>query len=87
MKLTKKEEAWLLRLEKCLASAPVSLNKKVQAYTIGDNDITLYDLEKQTEYEDKLHERDTPDKGVMVYEAGTYLNNFVFPFGIESTAG
>ncbi len=86
MKLTKKEEAWLLRLEKCLAAAPKSLGKKVSSYTLGDNDIILFDKVKQEVYEDSLR-HEARDKCVEVANCGTELVNIVFPFNIESTAG
>jgi len=87
MKLTKKEEAWLVRLEKCLDAAPISLNKKVSSYNIGDSEIILYDRVKQEGYEDSLSEHEISDKCIMVADCGSQLCSFMFPFGIESTAG
>lgn len=91
VKLTKKEQDWLIRLEKCLAAAPKTLNSKVRAYTIGDPDIILYCIKT---LEDRENERygcrnntiADMDICVQVEVTGAEIANFVFPFVIESTA-
>lgn len=85
MKLTKKEQAWLDRLRKTLDAKPMSLMGKIGAYTIGDNDITLYDLKAFDEY----YSEGEPcrDKCELVGESDTALESISFPFCIESTAG
>lgn len=88
MEFNKRETAWLLRLEKCLAAAPASLGRKVSSYTIGDNAITLYDHEKLEQWQDlNPHKADRMDVGPMVTEAKAELDIFVFPFSVESTSG
>ncbi len=87
MKLTKKEEAWLLRLEKCLASAPESLSKKVSSYTTGDNTVTLFDTAKRDTYERKLPSYGVTDMCTIVVDSCSEVSTLVFPFVIESTAG
>lgn len=85
VKFTKKEQAWLERLEKTLAAAPKSLSKKVCSYTIGDNDITLYDSKKVDDY--IAEKGDQRDRCVDVDRADAEITRFVFPFTVESTAG
>lgn len=89
MKLTKKEIAWFDRFRKTLAAAPKSLHKKVSSYTIGDDEITLYDLKKFEEYfrKNPLNGRDISDHCQLVDKSDSEIESFSFPFSIESTAG
>ncbi len=86
MELTKKEEAWLERFRKTMAAAPFSLFDKVSAYTIGDNDITLYDEKMLSDYI-KANPEDERDQGLLVESAGAELEVITFPFRVDSTAG
>ena len=88
MELTKKEIAWLDRFRKTMAAAPKTLNKKVSSYTIGDNDITLYDLKKFEEHFRKnALKRNHPDHCDLVVESDSEIEKINFPFSVESTAG
>jgi hypothetical protein len=90
MKLTKKEEAWLLRFEKTMAAAPPSLGNKVWAYTIGDSDITLYNKAKFDKHfeENPINESfDTRDHCTLVADSDSELMSIGFPPPVESTAG
>lgn len=91
MKLTVKEKKWLERLEKTLDAAPASLASKVTAYTIGDNNITLYDknkfdnfMENNPKYSSSICIRDVC---WLVGKSESEIKNFYFPFTVESTAG
>jgi len=89
MKLTKKEQAWLDRLEKLLSAAPKSLDKKVSSYTVGDADIVLYDRAKYEKHfeENPVPYTDNRDQCSLVSDSDSEIVTFDFPFSIESTAG
>lgn len=93
MKLTVKEKKWFESLEKVLSEAPASLKSKdgnfLRSYTIGDNDITVYDAEMCDTWVDSQDFRlgYEGDVGPQVTESGAELYRLVFPFCIESTAG
>ena len=88
MELTVKEQKWLDRLEKVLDAAPRSLGKKVRSYTIGDDNITLYDKRKYEEFVGKYERRGIySDVGPTVEASDSQIRSFDFPFCIESTAG
>lgn len=86
MRLTKKEEAWLSRFRKTMAAAPVSIGKKISAYTIGDDDITIYDLEKFRSHFEK-HDEGDEYHCTMVEMADAKIEHINFPFAVEATAG
>lgn len=88
-KLTKKELAWIERFKKTMAAAPVSLMDKVWAYTIGDNDITLYDRVKFVSHFNNYPEDDewNDDHHALVDKAGAEIECIPFPFPVESTSG
>ena len=89
MKLNKKETAWLVRLRKTLAAAPISLDGKLSSYTVGDRDITLYDKVKFTEYykDNPIPLHDIRYHCTLVEDSESELQDLVFTFSIESTAG
>lgn len=87
MKLTKKEEAWLARFEKCMAAAPKSLGKKVSSYTVGDPFITIFDKDLVWDYEATLSNDSRKDMCQIVDEIEGEILTVYFPFNIESTAG
>ena len=88
-KLNKKEQAWLERFQKTMAAAPNSLRSKVWAYTVGDDNITLYDRVKCDAYFDSnpVDHRSNDDHCDLVLLADTEMVHIEFPFPIESTAG
>lgn len=89
MKLTKKEQAWLERFQKTMAAAPSSLRNKIWSFTIGDDEITLYDRVKFEEYYEDNPEpsNSIKDHHQLVSDADCKLDCVNFPFPIESTAG
>lgn len=89
MKLTAKEQAWLIRFEKTMAAAPKSLDKKISSYTIGDSNITLYDKVKFETYIDNnpLGHTDTTDHCNLVRYSESEISDMAFPFTVESTSG
>jgi len=89
MKLTKKEEAWIERFKNTMASAPETLGSKMSSYTIGDNEITLYDKEVFDNYfeENPEHSWSSLDHCALVEESSSELMYIRFPFSVESTAG
>lgn len=89
MKLTQKELKWFARLEKCLAAAPESLRKKVSSYTIGDDDIVIFDVKRADTWEDDNLDRNTHtrDRCHIVDASSSRLYKLNLPFVVESTAG
>lgn len=83
-KLTKKEEVWVARLQAVIDDCP---SKRIQAYTIGDPCITLYDGSQQ----DRIHAiqdaSDSVDFCTAVEEADAELARVTLPFPVHSTAG
>lgn len=80
--LTKREEAWLKRLQKTLDACP---SKRLGFYTIGDPSVGVYD----NRYEDIIY--DIADEGGefcnAVRDANAYICDITFPNPVESTAG
>jgi hypothetical protein len=88
MKLTKKEQAWFKRLQKCLDAAPESLTNKISSYTIGDDDVTVYDKAKLKEYfnnNPRVEVEDYLCTSVDAADAKIYC--LEFPFSVEATSG
>ena len=77
--LNKKEQAWVDRVQKALDACPASLRRRADSYTIGDNDITVFDKNK---YIDTGR-----DVCIDVGDSKAKIANIVFPFGVASTAG
>lgn len=77
--LTEAEKKWIAKVEKVLAECP---SKRFSAFTIGDNNITLYD----SSFDDEVDAMNT-DTGRAVHQLGCALGNVFFPFNIQSTAG
>ncbi len=90
-KLTKKEQDWFVRLQKCLDAAPKTLDKKVSSFTIGDKNITVFDPAKVKACENDRTLEFTAwggmDTGCQVENADAEILVLYFPFHIESTAG
>lgn len=80
--LTKKEKAWLDKLERVMNQCP---SKRLACYTIGDNDLTFYDASVSNQWE-----RDNPNKlldaGALHTESGSRLYNICGSFNIDSCA-
>lgn len=77
--LNKKEQAWIVRVQKALDACPDSLKKRADSFTIGDPDITIYDK--------NVFVDNGNDVCVDVDSSNSYLCELTFPFGVASTAG
>ncbi|MEB7611771.1 hypothetical protein NGC34_00260 [Klebsiella michiganensis] len=85
-KLTKKESAWLDEVNAVLARCPSP--EKFGFYTIGDSDIHLYDLRRESEIEAALDARSSSDWCTAVAAIGAGLDGSIyFPSAVLSTAG
>ncbi|WP_199634929.1 hypothetical protein JEM67_16170 [Serratia sp. PAMC26656] len=82
-KLTKKEQAWLDELQEVLNRCP---SKRLGFYTMGDNDVFVYDVKKETEIS-RIMDRDNDDFGPAVDKANANLGGLFFPAQVHSTAG
>lgn len=83
-KLTAKEKKWVSDVQRVLDKCP---SKRIGFYTIGDNDVSLYDRN----FEDKISNLQTKkgrDFGPVVddLDAG-FDEQLWFPSPVESTAG
>ena len=83
--LTKKELAWLKRLEKTVNAAPKGIGKKLAAYTIGDNDVCVFHEETYQNQEDLDYTK--RDVCNVVERSNAEVIRLVFPFGVWSTSG
>ncbi|ENC6657619.1 hypothetical protein ABKY47_002068 [Aeromonas hydrophila] len=83
--LTVAEKKWLEKLEAVLAECP---SKRIGAFTVGDNFITLYDRSFDGEI-DKLQDgrRGGCDFAVAVDSLECEIGTVHFPFPVHSTAG
>lgn len=85
-KLTKKEQAWIDELQAVLDRCPSP--KKIGFYTIGDPNISLYDLRRDKEVQAALDSRASSDWCTAVASVGAGFDETIdFPSGVLSTAG
>ena len=84
--LNKKEKAWVERLQKVLNSCPSP--EKIGFYTIGYQEVSLFDLRRAEEIEEHMDRRFAQDWGPAVHdlEAG-FEESIIFPSYVLSTAG
>jgi hypothetical protein len=85
-KMTPAEKKWIKQLEAVLAKCP---SKRMEAYTIGDNDITIYDkpsadAEEAKQTSSMYGER---DYHCYVADADAELCRLTMLFGVQSLAG
>lgn len=81
--LTKKERAWLVKLEKVMNECP---SKRLACYTIGDNTLHFYDNNVSSAWE-KANIFKQLDAGPLHAEAGSALEVISGNFIIDSCAG
>lgn len=81
--LTPAERRWVEKLKSVLAECP---SARIQAFTTGDNDITLYDSSLDDEI-CKVMDDNNRDFGGSAEEVGAVLCLVKLPFIIHSTAG
>ena len=93
IKLTNDEVKWFKGLQKYANSAPASLkskfeNRQVSSYTIGDSDITFYDVGLTSKYaEENTTCNNEPDLIVSVQETDAELFIVAFPFYVDGVLG
>ncbi|EDM7844534.1 hypothetical protein SFF81_000816 [Salmonella enterica] len=86
VKLTKKEQAWVEELQEALNRCPSP--KKIGFYTIGDNEILLYDLRRIDDVQAVIDRRGSADWCTAVQDVGAQIDETItFPSPVESTAG
>lgn len=86
VKLTKKEQAWVDELQAVLDRCPSP--DKIGFYTIGDNDVLLYDLRRVKAVQAALDRRGAADWCTAVLDVGAHIDESIrFPSPVESTAG
>lgn len=84
-KLTQADIKWLARVQKALNSQPK--NSKVAFYTIGDNNISAYDVSKVGKIFDEI-DRENMDFGPSAISIDAdYGDSLWFKYPVESTAG
>lgn len=82
--LTSEEKKWLKKLQKVLNECP---SNRMESFTIGDNNIVIYDISANDSEEAENLARDSNDWCNVVDATGTELATILFPFAILSTAG
>ncbi|MBG2816907.1 hypothetical protein I4578_11340 [Proteus mirabilis] len=85
-KLTKKELAWIEKVQKVLDECP---SERLGFYTIGDNDVQLYDRRKEPAITDLMNEGCNNDDFCQAAEKlnANFHCHLTFPAPVESTAG
>lgn len=85
-KLTKKEKAWVEELQAVLDKCPSP--NRIGFYTIGYQEVSLFDLRRTEEIEKHMDRRLAQDWGPAVcdLEAG-FKESLIFPTDVLSTAG
>lgn len=79
--LTVEEKKWLKKLQKVLDECP---SNRMEAFTIGDNYITIYDILANSSEEIM---KDNYDWCNVIEDTKTKLAVINFPFAVLSTAG
>lgn len=82
--LTPEEKKWLKKLQNVLNECP---SNRMGSYTIGDNNITIYDISANDSEEAENLARDNNDWCDVVAATDTELAIINFPFAVLSTAG
>lgn len=81
--LTKKEIKWLERFEAVMAACP---SKRLECYTIGDNDLQFFDANLY-DAEDKGDITDSRDVGQVLIDSGSFRVSIFGPFRIVGACG
>lgn len=81
--LTAAEAKWVKDLQAVLNKCP---SKRMIAFTIGDNDVTIYDRSLCRQI-DELTMRGNVEVGQAVDDLGAEIASIHFPFPVQSTAG
>ncbi|HCA02654.1 MULTISPECIES: hypothetical protein [Halomonadaceae] len=84
-RLTKAEAAWVKKLQEVMNECP---SKRIQAFTIGDSELNLFDGSKENAIQAALDGRGGPsDFCQAVTHVGADLAQIRCPFAVHSTAG
>ncbi|EMY0637133.1 hypothetical protein AAIC24_002913 [Providencia rettgeri] len=85
-KLTKKELAWIGKVQKVLDECP---SERIGFYTIGDADVQLYDRSKEPEITERMNTGCNKEDFCMAAEEldANFHYHLLFPAPVESTAG
>ena len=80
---TKAEKAWMSKLEKLLMNPP---SERLGLFTIGDAELIVYDLNRESEINNLLDRRET-DFCCAVHELDARLGRIGSSVNIHSTSG
>lgn len=83
-KLTKRESEWIARVQEVLDDCP---NNRLGFYTVGDNDIVIYDHNKEDKINEIMDNNDRTDFGSAVDSCNARLGDLIFPNHVHSTSG
>ena len=84
-KLTKKEKAWLGKVQKVLKECP---SKRIGFYTIGDNSVHAFDCTMMDEIGECMDRNEATDFGPAAIKVDADFDEYLwFPNPVESTAG
>ena len=81
---TEEELKWLKNLEKMLMSCP---SKRLECWTMGDQNLTFYDKNLYEEQDAKYGTYGSPDVGGVVTASGSFSISINAPFGIVGGCG
>lgn len=82
--MTAAEKKWVARLQAVIDECPSS---RLQAYTVGDSFINLYDGSKDAAIQAYMEVNTNAEHGTAVQALAADLIDVNFPFPIHSTAG
>jgi hypothetical protein len=82
--LTKKEQAWIARLEKVLLNPPTD---RLGLYTIGDCSLSVYDRTRTDEIDEYQQDNNGGDFCLAVEHFGADLGEVKTEMNIETTSG
>lgn len=83
-KLTKEEIKWVGKVQKALNECP---SKRIGFFTIGDNDVTLYDTAKMDEIMSYFDAGKLEYGGAVEKAGALFSRSLVFPNCVDSTSG
>ena len=85
--MTKNEKVWFDKLQKLMDECPFD-DSKYESYTIGDFDITFYDVKKhEAKREEYADDNYYPDECLICGNANAEVYLITTKFPIHSTAG
>jgi len=82
--LTPEEKKWLKKLQTVLNECP---SNRMESYTIGDDNIVIYDISANDSEEANRLSSDNNDWCHVIDATDTELAIINFPFAVLSTAG